>query len=202
MATSGHLMAQISAPDSADTIRAQIEAVVEDFNQQRYDAAQAKLQDLSKSMPDDPTVLNLLGSVYSKKKNYPEAEIYYRKALDQESDFFPAAFNLGELLFLQEKYHESRDYFQKLRRRDRLNELLQFKVALCDIMAGDEDRAHKSMNSIAFPGDSPAWYYAKAAWEYHHGNPKKGREYVHVAQSLFGAKSELFDETFANLGYK
>ena len=202
MATSGHLLAKISAPDSADTIRAAIEAVVEDFNQERYDAAQAKLQELSKSMPDDPTVLNLQGSVCSKKKNYTEAEAYYRKALDQESDFFPAAFNLGELLFLQEKYPESRDYFQKLRLRDRTNELLQFKVALCDIKSSDEDRARKSMNSIAFPGDSPAWYYARAAWEYHHGNPKKGREYVHVAQSLFGTKSELFDKTFADLGYK
>lgn len=195
-------MAKISAPDSADTIRAAIEAVVEDFNQKRYDAALSKLQDLSKSMPDDPTVLNLLGSVYSKKKNYPEAETYYRKALDQEADFFPAAFNLGELLFLQEKYPESRDYFQKLRLRDRSNELLQFKVALCDIKAGDEERARKSMKSIAFPGDSPAWYYAQAAWEYQHGHAKKGQEYVRVAKSLFGTKTELFDETFANLGYK
>lgn len=195
-------MAQISAPDSADKIRAAIDAVVEDFNQQRYDAAQSKLQELSQSMPADPTVMNLLGSVYSKKKNYIEAETYYRQALDQEPDFFPAAFNLGELLFLQEKYSEARNYFQKLRFRDRSNELLQFKVALCDIKAGDEERAHKSMNSIAFPGDSPAWYYARAAWEYHHGNSKKGREYVHVAQSLFGTKSELFDKTFAELGYK
>jgi hypothetical protein len=58
------------------------------------------------------------------------------------------------------------------------------------------------MQSIKYPGDSPAWYYAQAAWEFKKGNAKKGREYVRVAKSIFGSKTTLFDETFANLHFK
>lgn len=53
------------------------------------------------------------------------------------------------------------------------NELLQFKVALCDIEFGDESKAKLSIKNITYPGDSPAWYYAQAAWEYRYGIPKK-----------------------------
>ena len=194
--------AGISAPDDADKFQTAIQAVVSDFNDNKIDAALAKLQELQKSMPDDPSILNLLGSAYSKKKEYPVAEEYFRKALDEISDFFPAAFNLGEILFLQKKYTESRDYFQKLRDQNRDNELLQYKVALCDILLTDDERAKKSMQSIKYPGDSPAWYYAQAAWEFKKGNAKKGREYVRVAKSIFGSKTTLFDETFANLHFK
>lgn len=194
--------ARISAPDDADKFQAAIQAVVTDFNDNKIDAALAKLQELQKSIPDDPSILNLLGSAYSKKKDYAVAEEYFRKALDEISDFFPAAFNLGEILFLQKKYTESRDYFQKLRAQDRDNELLQYKVALCDVLLSDDDRAQKSIQSIKYPGDSPAWYYAQAAWEFKKGNLKKGREYVRVAKSIFGSKTALFDETFANLQFK
>jgi tetratricopeptide (TPR) repeat protein len=194
--------ANISTPDDADKHEAAIQAVVSDFNDNKIDAALAKLQKLQQAMPDDPSVLNLLGSAYSRKKDYAAAEEYFRKALDEIGDYFPAAFNLGEILFLQKKYTESRDYFQKLRTKDSGNELLQYKIALCDILTGEDDRAKKSMNLIKYPGDSPAWYYAQAAWEFKHSNAKKGREYIRVAKSIFGSKTALFDETFANLNFK
>jgi Flp pilus assembly protein TadD len=60
--------AGISAPDDADKFQTAIQAVVSDFNDNKIDAALAKLQELQKSMPDDSSILNLLGSAYSKKK--------------------------------------------------------------------------------------------------------------------------------------
>ncbi|MFN9982976.1 MAG: tetratricopeptide repeat protein, partial [bacterium] len=91
--------------------------------------------------PSDPLILNLMGSVYTKKQNYQKDEKAFRQALDLEPGFFPAAFNLGELLFLQQKYPLARQYYQTMRATDHRHELLQFKVALCDILSGETERA-------------------------------------------------------------
>jgi hypothetical protein len=87
-----------------------------------------------------------------------------------------------------------------MRGSDTRNELLQFKVVLCDLALNDTERAKKVMNAIKYPGDSPAWYYAHAAYENKTGNNKKAREYVAGAKYIFGPKTSLFDETFEAAG--
>jgi predicted Zn-dependent protease len=191
---------QVSAPLPEDSTKVAIEAVLADFDAKKNDEALAKLETLQKKLPDDPLILNLIGSVYSKKKDYLAAESYFRKAVKKSPGFFPALYNIGEILFLEKKYTEAREHFQAMRGSDTRNELLQFKVVLCDLALNDTERAKKVMNAIKYPGDSPAWYYAHAAYENKTGNNKKAREYVAGAKYIFGPKTSLFDETFEAAG--
>jgi len=191
---------QVSAPLPEDSTKVAIEAVLADFDAKKNDEALAKLETLQKKLPDDPLILNLIGSVYSKKKDYLAAESYFRKAVKKSPGFFPALYNIGEILFLEKKYTEAREHFQAMRGSDTRNELLQFKVVLCDLALNDTERAKKVMNAIKYPGDSPAWYYAHAAYENKAGNNKKAREYVAGAKYIFGPKTSLFDETFEAAG--
>jgi predicted Zn-dependent protease len=194
-------MAQFSAPDAEQAKNMAVERVLADYEAERYDAALERLEALRDRHPGDPLILNLMGSVYIKKLNYQKAERSFRQALDLEPGFFPAAYNLGELLFLQEKYALAREYYQTMRATDHRHELLQFKVALCDILAGETERAKKVMNAIKYPGDSPAWYYAHAALEHKQGNTAKAREYIRGAKFVYGPeKTALFDETFKTIG--
>ncbi|MEI8292965.1 MAG: tetratricopeptide repeat protein [bacterium] len=193
---------QVSKPSPEESANAAIEAVLVDFDQKDYNKALEKLGNLEKARPEDPLVLNLLGSVYSRKKDYPTAEAYFRKALSRNPAFFPAQFNLGELMFLQKQYGEARDHFQSMRASDKRNELLQFKLVLCNLELNDKEGAQKILGAIKYPGDSPAWYYAQAAWEAKAGNLKKAREYVAGARYIFGAKTSLFDESFEVMGLK
>ncbi|MFZ9965142.1 MAG: tetratricopeptide repeat protein [Terrimicrobiaceae bacterium] len=193
--------AQFSTPDAEEAKNIAIERVLADYGAQKYDEALERLFELKDRHPSDPLILNLMGSVYMKKLNYQKAEKSFRQALDIEPGFFPAAYNLGELLFLQQKYPLARQYYETMRATDHRHELLQFKVALCDIMAGENERAAKLMNTIKYPGDSPAWYYAHAAFEHKQGNPSKAREYIRGAKFVYGPeKTALFDETFQTLG--
>jgi tetratricopeptide (TPR) repeat protein len=193
-------LAQKAAPEVSRENKALIQSALADFDSKKYDAALEKLRTLEKALPDDPFVMNLLGAAYTKKKNYPAAQVCFDKALARQPDFFPAKFNVGELLFLQRRYAEALDYFQKMQGRDLRNELLQFKVFLCELQLGNKDAAAKTMKGIKYPGDTPAWYYAKAAWESKNGNKKKALEYLTGAKYIFGAKTALFDETFEDLG--
>jgi len=195
-------VAQFSTPDAEDAKNMAIERVLADYEAKKYDEALQRLDALRDRHPSDPLILNLMGSVYTKKLNYQKAEKAFRQALDLEPGFFPAAYNLGELLFLQEKYALARQYYETMRATDHRHELLQFKVALCDILSGDTDRAKKVMNAIKYPGDSPAWYYAHAALEQKQGNTAKAREYLRGAKFVYGPeKTALFDETFQTIGY-
>lgn len=192
--------ARLTAPGTEQNAQAAIEQVLADYENKNYDAALAQLEELQKARPSDPLVLNLIGSVYVKKQNYQKAERHFRESLEKEPGFFPAQYNLGELLFLQEKYPAAREHFQTMRASDLRNELLQFKVGLCDLQAGETDRAKRVMNAIKYPGDSPAWYYGQAALAHKEGNTAKAREFVRGAKFVYGPeKTALFDETFENL---
>lgn len=195
-------VAQFSTPDAEEAKNMAIERVLADYEAKKYDEALQRLDALRDRHPSDPLILNLMGSVYTKKLNYQKAEKAFRQALDLEPGFFPAAYNLGELLFLQEKYALARQYYETMRATDHRHELLQFKVALCDILSGETDRAKKVMNAIKYPGDSPAWYYAHAALEQKQGNTAKACEYLRGAKFVYGPeKTALFDETFQTIGY-
>jgi tetratricopeptide (TPR) repeat protein len=191
---------QISTPLPEDSTQSAIELVLADFEAKKNDEALVKLEALQKQDPENPLILNLIGSAYSKKQDYLAAEAYFRKSLKKQPGFFPAVFNLGEILFLQKKYAEARAHFQEMRASDTRNELLQFKVALCDLELNENDRALKVMNAIKYPGDSPAWYYAQAAREAKAGNKKKAREYIAGAKYIFGPKTALFDESLETMG--
>ncbi len=200
LALAGCVHAQISQPDEEMRSENALEAILKDFENEDYDEALAKLDVINAQRPNDPLVLNLIGSVYTKKGDYVTARSVFEKSLEVEPGFFPSQYNIGELHFLQKNYSAAREHFQAMRSDDSRHELLQFKVALCDMLLGEDERAKKIMQAIKYPGDSPAWYYAHAAWENKRGNTSKAREYVRGAKYIFGPKCSLFDETFKTLG--
>ena len=158
-------MAVVSAqttPFDRET-RALLHVIMIDFEAKKYDAALAKLSGLEKKYPGDPFILNLLGAVHTRKKDYANARRYFDLSLEKQPDFFPAKFNLGELLFLQRQYAESLGFFREMQQADPTNELLQFKVFLCLFKMDDSEGTEKAMKKIRYPGDTPAWYYAQAA---------------------------------------
>ena len=194
--------AQTTRPDNSSGSKLLIQGALADFDAKNYDEALKKLQDLDAKMPGDPFVQNLLGAAYTKKKDFATAQKYFDKALEKAPDFFPAKFNVGELLFLERQYAEALEYFQKMQEKDPQNELLQFKVFLCLLQLGNKEVAAKALRGIKYPGDTPAWYYGQAAWESKNGDNRKALEYVTGAQYIFGPKTALFDETFEDLGIK
>ncbi len=187
-------------PTLSREARELIQGSLADFDAKKYDDALVKLRDAEKKLPDDPFVLNLIGAAYTKKKDFQTAQTYFDRSLEKQPDFFPAKFNVGELFFLQRQYQESYDYFSKMLQTDPRNELLQFKVFLSLLQLNQTDEAAKSLARIKYPGDTPAWYYAQAAWESKKGNKKKAAEYVTGARYIFGPKTAMFDETFEDLG--
>ena len=178
-----------------------MQASLSDYYAKKYDASIAKLKEADKIEPGNPLILNLIGATYAKKKEFAAAKLFYDRALAEKSDFFPAQFNLGELIFLEARYSEALGYFRHLlqanpNRRD----LIQFKIFLCEIQIGDTKGAEKTMKKFGVPIASPAWYFASAIWEAKMGNKHKARELVEGARFIFGQKTTIFEDSFQDVG--
>ena len=202
LATAPPAPAKLTEPDAAQLQETATEEVLANIKAGELDAATANVEELLKTSPGNPAALNLLGSVQTKKKDYTAARATFEKILAADPSFFPAQFNLGEILFLEKNYPAAREHFAAMRSSDPKNELLQFKVVLCDIQAGDEESARRVLRGMRFPGDSPAWYYANAAMENNQGNKDQARRLVRTAREIFGEKTELFDDSFETIGLK
>lgn len=178
-----------------------LDGALDDFQRDDMDQALVKLEALEKSNDVSPMVFNMLGAVWTKKKDYPKAEGYFSRALDMDPTFFPARFNRGEILFLEKKYPEALEYFSDLQMNVPNYDLLQFKVYLCNLLLNNTDAAQAMLEKIKSYNDSPAWYYAQAAWEITHDNPGKAKKYLRNASVLFEDKNKIFNETFSDLGW-
>ena len=178
-----------------------IEDALADFEAKDFDAALGKLREIEKETPDDPFLLNLLGAAYTKKQDYPTAKIFFEKALAGDPNFFPAKFNVGELLFLQKQYPQALGFFTSMLRDAPGNELLQFKVVLSLIMTDQTEDAQKLAARMKYPGEGPAWYYAQAAVARKEDQASKASKYLSGAKTFFPDKIALYNETFEDLGW-
>ena len=195
------LLGAIVPSSSARTNELLVDEAVADLQGKGIDAALKKLLEAEKSAPGSAVVLNLLGAAYTKKKDYVTARSYFEKSLARQPSFFPPAFNLGELLFLEGQYPRALEAFSKLLAADPDNELLQFKVVLCLMLADQDNDAKKLLQRMRFPGQGPAWYYAQAAFQMNEGHRRQARELLACAQVIFPKETSLYDETFENLGW-
>jgi uncharacterized protein (AIM24 family) len=82
----------------------------EAFQEGRYAEARRELEGAQRMRPDDADVLNLLGLVYFKTNSFPEAEVIYRRLVNENSDVFILHSNLGLILFKQGKTDEAEQY--------------------------------------------------------------------------------------------
>ena len=166
----------------------------------KFDEALRFVEQAESTIPGTPTVLNLRGAVETKTKDYAKADASFEAALQIAPEFFPADFNRGEVLFLQKNYAGAREWFSRMQQALPGNELIQFKIFLCLLKEGRTQDAERVMRAMRYPSDSPAWYYAHAAWEFENKRPSDGRKYVESAKFIFGEdKTKMYAETFRDI---
>ena len=70
------------------------------------------------------------------------------------------------------------------------------------LLEGKESRAHSMMEEFQFTGDTPALYYAQAAWEYKHNNPQKAEDWTNSANKIYSpALNTVFADAFYDVGW-
>ena len=164
--TSLSLRAQDTAPSDPLVAQQRLAAVLrqatQNYDRGDYKSAVAMLDALQGAAAGDLSVLNLRAAALTKAGEYEQAARIFSGIIEANPDYFPAAYNLAEVRFLSGDREGALEAFRALRQRDPRNELLRFKVFLCQYALGRDEEAAKTARAMQSAGSTPAWYYAQA----------------------------------------
>ncbi len=69
------------------------------------------------------------------------------------------------------------------------NEQLRYGVLIASLGAKDDEGSRTAFEKLPFPTETPAYYYAQAAWAFAHGAKGDGDKWIRRADEIFPAKS-------------
>jgi len=174
-----------AAMDAGIPYLRQLAAADAAYMQRDFSTALKKLDLADQVAPNIPDTWSTRGAIYAEQKHYDEAEIAFEKAAKlNPGDFWPP-YDLASLLLLQKKYADAADAFAKLEVYAGHEELVQFKIVFADLLAGKPDAAKPVLDKMKFPADTPAYYYAHAAWDLTHNDAKQGMYWSNTGLKTF-----------------
>src|ERR1700694_528262 len=188
--------------------RSRFEQAQQAYQQRDFTAARKFVDDADAADANQAPILNLRGEILLEQKEFDQAEAEFKKAAKAETKFREAQYNLAQVPFKKKDYATARDRFEALFSRttggdkNQASQLIKFKIYMTLLLEGKESRAQKMMEQFQFTGDTPALYYAQAAWEFQHNNPNKATDWIASAKKIYSpALNNLFGDAFYDLGW-
>ena len=188
--------------------RSKFEQSQQAFRQRDFATALKLVDEADKVNPNQPATLNLRGEILMQQGQFDNAETAFKKAAKLDPKLRDAQYNLAQIPFKKKEYAKARDRFETLYKRipggekNQAAELIKFKIYMALLMEGKESRAHSMMEEFQFTGDTPALYYAQAAWEYKHNNAQKAEDWTSSANKIYSpALNGVFADAFYDVGW-
>jgi tetratricopeptide (TPR) repeat protein len=188
--------------------RSKFEQSQQAFRQRDFAAALKLVDEADKVDPNQPATLNLRGEILIQQGKFDDAEAAFKKATKLDPKLQNAQFNLAQIPFKKKEYAKARDRFETLYKRipggdkNQAAALIKFKIYMTLLMEGKESRAHSMMEEFQFTGDTPALYYAQAAWEYKHNDAQKAEDWTNSANKIYSpALNGVFGDAFYDVGW-
>ncbi len=188
--------------------RSKFEQSQQAFRQRDFATALKLIDEADKGDPNQPATLNLRGEILMQQAQFDDAETAFKKAAKLDPKLRDAQFNLAQIPFKKKEYAKAQDRFETLYKRipggekNQAAELIKFKIYMTLLMEDKESRAHSMMEEFQFTGDTPALYYAQAAWEYKHNNPQKAEDWTNSANKIYSpALNNAFVDAFYDVGW-
>ena len=188
--------------------RSKFEQSQQALRQRDFATALKLVDEADQADPNQPAILNLRGEILMQQQQFDQAEAAFKKAAKLDPKFREAQYNLAQIPFKKKDYAKARERFEALYKRtpggdkNQAAELIKFKIYMTLLLEGKESRAHAMMEEFQFTGDTPALYYAQAAWEYKHNNAEKAADWAGSANKIYSpALNSVFADAFYDVGW-
>ena len=188
--------------------RSKFEQAQQALRQRDFATARKLVDEADQAQPNQATTLNLRGEILMEQKQFDEAEAAFKKAAKLDPKFREAQYNLAQIPFKKKDYAKARERFETLLERtpggdkNQAAELMKFKIYMTLLLEGKDSRAQAMMEQFQFTGDTPALYYAQAAWEFKHNNPEKAADWTASAKKIYSpALNSVFADAFYDVGW-
>src|SRR5438445_5088711 len=188
--------------------RSKFEQSQQALRQGDFATALKLIDEADQADPNKPATLNLRGEILMQQQQFDQAEAAFKKAARLDPKLREAQYNLAQIPFKKKDYAKARERFEALYDRtpggdkNQAAELIKFKIYMTLLLEGKESRAHAMMEEFQFTGDTPALYYAQAAWEFKHNNPEKAADWTASATKIYSpALNSVFADAFYDVGW-
>jgi Flp pilus assembly protein TadD len=180
------------------------------FQQRDLTAARRLVEEADAANPNQAATINLRGEILLAQKDFDGAEAAFRQAAKLDPKMAEAQYNLAQIPFKKKEYAKARDGFEALfgataapaGDKNQTSQLIKFNIYLTLLLEGKDARAQKMMEQFKFTGDTPALYYAQAAWEFKHNNAAKANDWIVSARKIYSpALNFVFADSFYDLGW-
>ena len=178
------------------------------FRQRDINSALVFLDRHDERLPNQAVSLNLRAEILIAQKKLDEAEVALRQALAADPTLRAAAYNLAQVAFQRKQYGQARDQLECLYSEtpdgaeNEAAQLLKFEIFLTFLLGEQESEAQQLMEQFKFTDETPALYYAQAAWAFEHSDPEGGNDWVASAQKIYSpALNLIFANSFCGLGW-
>jgi TPR repeat protein len=202
-----HLAPSSLSEEPKAVTRSKFEQSQQAFRQRDFATALKLVDEADKVDANQPATLNLRGEILMQQGKFDDAEAAFKKAAKLDPKLRDAQYNLAQIPFKKKEYAKARDRFETLYKRipggdkNQAAELIKFKIYMTLLMEGKESRAHSMLEEFQFT-DTPALYYAQAAWEYKHNNSQKAEEWTSSANKIYSpALNSVFADAFYDVGW-
>src|SRR5262245_15350612 len=193
---------------SKATARSKFEQAQQALRQRDLAAALKLVDAADQADPNQAATINLRGEILMQQEQFDQAEAAFKKAARLDSKLREAQYNLAQIPFKKKEYAKARDRFETLYKRtpggdkNQAAQLIKFKIYMTLLLEGKESSAHAMMDEFQFTGDTPALYYAQAAWEFQHKNPEKAADWTASANKIYSpALNNVFADAFYDVGW-
>jgi len=188
--------------------KSRVEQARQAFQQRDLAAALKFVNDADSADPNQAGIINLRGEILMEQKQFDQSEAEFKKALKADPKFRQAQFNLALVPLKKKDYTTARDRFEALLSKasggdkSEAAQIIKFNIFMTFLLEGKESRAQKMMEQFQFTGDTPALYYAQAAWEFKHNNPNKATDWITSAKKIYSpALNLVFADSFYDLAW-
>ena len=167
-----------------------LEAAKTDYLAGHFDSALTKLDAHDKAKTPDADSLDLRGAIALEQGNLDSAKHDFSEAHKLAPELFAPRLHLADLFLRQKKYTEARELYEKLGTETNVvasSEQVRYGLLIAALATHDEAAAQSALAKITFPTESPAYYFAQAAFAYSHGDERAGKKWLATAQQIFAA---------------
>jgi len=164
-----------------------LEVARKNFLAENFTEAHAAIDRFEQTNEATGESLDLRGCVYMEQGNFAEAAKAFDAAQEADSAIFPPKIHKADLLLRQKKFREAREAYEALLKDTiiRLStERLRYGALIAYLGERDESGARSALERISFPTQTPAYYYAQAAWALAHGQNAEARKWIGTAKQI------------------
>ena len=192
-----------TAPESAeDKYKVAYVRSAQAFSRNDLESALKYLDVADQAKPNQANNANLRGAIYTRQRDWAKAEAAFRESLRLQPDMPMAQFNLGEVLFLNNKYSEARERFQVFLNSEPKNDLGIYKIYLCDLLGGNQTKVTEFLSQLQPSPTSPLYYFAKAAEAFTKQDKPAAMEFVSSAYRIYPPEANAtFADSLVEKGY-